>query len=555
MKAQYDYIVVGAGSAGCVIANRLSARADVSVLLLESGPGDESALVKMPRGIGGLLKPGNPRVFAYEAKQSVGGATEQWLKGRTIGGSSSVNGMVYIRGAARDYDAWEAAGCTGWGWDEMLRRFVELEDHELGASAERGSGGPLKVTVPQFGDAMSEALIAGAEELGVSRVADINSEQAVAHGGFGYQPVNIWNGRRFSAADAFLKPVIGRANLSVETGAHVTRILFDGKRAVGVRLRELNGEHDVLAAREVILCAGAIESPRLLQLSGIGPREVLDDAGVQVLVDAPEVGSNLIEHRYMAVQYRSHGPSQNEHLRGIGLLASALKYIFSKKGPLTHGAFEGGGFVKTDPSLAHPDAQIGVWLFSMADAARAGAEAGHVKSPAVDRTPGVAVGGYFTQPRSRGHMRILSSDPDVAPYIDANYFSDEEDVRRSVAMVRWIRQLMQTKVVRPLVVEECVPGAHCQTDAEIRQAILTYGTTGYHVAGTCRMGADARSVVDARLRVRGVTNLRVMDTSVMPTLVSGNTNAPTQAMALRAAALILEDAVQEQELRAVPAPV
>ncbi|CAN5259254.1 GMC family oxidoreductase N-terminal domain-containing protein [soil metagenome] len=550
MQDHFDYIVIGAGSAGCVLANRLSVDPKVSVLLVESGPSDDSLFVRMPRGIGVLLQPGNERLFTYEARQGGNRKTETWVKGRTLGGSSSVNGMVYIRGAPRDFDGWEAEGCTGWGWDEMRRRFIELEDHELGPGPDRGVGGPLKITVPAFGDPMSEALIAGAGELGAPRARDINDRASVDDGGFGYQPVTIHNGSRYSAAKAFIHPIRQRANLTVVSETHALRLLFTGTRATGVRLRGKDGERDVTCGREIVLSAGAIETPKLLQLSGIGPRDLLTSLGIDIVAEAPNVGKNLIEHRYLSIQHRTRAPSQNEKLRGANMFGSLLAYLFTGKGPMTRGAYEGGGFIKTDPALAHPDIQIGVGLFSMAEMGMTldtSSKPSSDKPPKppkmqVDSAPGVSVGGYFTQPKSRGEMRIQSADPDTPPIIDANYFSHPDDRAHSIAMVRWIRRLMQTKAVRPLIVEELVPGPACQTDDEIIEAFLTLGTTAFHVAGTCRMGSDAQSVVDPRLRVRGVSGLRVMDTSVMPTLVSGNTNAATQAMALRAAALILEDA-------------
>ena len=525
----YDYIIVGAGSSGCVLANKLSENPGTRVLVVESGPDDKSALIRMPRGIGRLLNPGNPHVWDYQVSPGGNQPPETWLKGKAIGGSSSVNGMVYMRGAPLDYDGWAAMGCTGWGWDEIGRCFVALEDHELGAAPWRGKGGPLHVTVHPSGNRLCEAVLEGAQELGTARVADVNDVQAVKAGGMGYQPRTTWKNQRFSAASAFLAPARARKNLDVLCDTNVLKVEIENAKVTGVTLREKGQPPRFVAAREVILASGAIQSPKLLQLSGIGPGAVLQQNSIPVIWDSPNVGKNLREHRYLQTVYRVTGSSMNQGFRGAGLFKSVLQYAALKSGPLTHAAHEVGGFVKTDPKLDHCDAQIGVSLYSLAYSE---------KGVGVDPYPGLTILGYFTRPESQGELRITSPDPDAKPYINANHFSAETDRVRAVSLVRWLRALGHTPALKPWIVNEKVPGPAIQSDDEILQNALSLGGTSYHIAGTCSMGADDDSVLDTELRVRGVTGLRVCDTSIMPTLVSGNTNAPAMAVALRAAAFI-----------------
>jgi len=526
----YNYIIVGAGSAGCVLANRLSEDRSISVLLIESGPPDTSPLIAMPRGIGKLLAAGNPHVWDYQVAPRVGLKPELWLKGRVLGGSSSINGMVYVRGAPADYDNWEALGCAGWGWRQMGPLFVALEDHELGAGEWRGAGGPLKITVHPQGNALCEAVLNAAVQVGTPRVADINEANTLGQGGMGYQPVTTYQGKRCSAVRAFLEPAMARPNLQVLTGTDVLRVEFQNRRATALTVKDGSGRRTIPIAGELILAAGAIESPKLLQLSGIGPGAHLQSLGIPVVVDAPSVGANLREHRYLAMQYRVTGGSLNSRFSGLGLLRSMLDYTLRSKGPLTHSAHEVGGFVRTRPELDRPDAQIGLGLYSMSGS---GSEVN------IDSQPGVTIGGYFMRPESQGTIRIQSPDPAIRPYIDANHLCADVDRRSAISLFRWIRNLAAQPALTPWLVCATTPGNEIQSDEQIIDAFLDSGNTAYHVCGTVRMGNDSTAPLDPHLKLRGVDNVRVADTSIMPTITSGNTNAPAMVIGLRAAQLIL----------------
>ena len=534
MKDAYDYIIVGAGSAGCPLAERLSADPAVSVLLVESGPSDKSLFVDMPRGLGVLLNPGSKYIWDYQVQTGGNQPTERWYRGRTLGGSSSVNGMIYMRGAPRDYDGWAAIGCAGWGWSEVAPVFVALEDHDQGPGVERGTGGPQHITTHPKGDPLCQAILDAAQQMGIAQVADVNGPQAVREGGMGYQPSTRWQGKRFSSARAFLDGARKRPNLHIVTETDVLRIEFAGQHASGIRAKDKNGERSIAAAREVIISAGAIQTPLLLQQSGIGPAALLQSLGIPVVVDAPEVGRNLREHRHadLRLQVKSH--SQNRDLGGWRAGLSMLRYLAGRKGPMSHSAHEVGGFAKSDPALDHADLQFGLMSVSASSSGKDG-------DIALDPWPGITFVTYFTRPESQGEVRLTSADPDAAPYINVNHLSAEIDRQRFIGAFRWNRRLAQQAALKGWVVEEPMPSRAIESDEDILANAMSLGGSCFHTAGTARMGNDERAVVDPQLRVRGVTGLRIADTSIMPTLVSGNTNGPAMMVGLRAAEFILAD--------------
>jgi len=528
-----DYIIVGAGSAGCVLAAELSSNPANRVLVIESGPMDRSFLIDMPRGIGKLLAPGNPHVWAYEIDKGGNRGKETWLKGRAIGGSSSINGMVYSRGFAYNYDRWAELGCTGWGWADMLPHFMAHEDHQFGPGPERGVGGPLKVTGHPVAEAdadargLCEAFLAAAEQAGFPRVDDTNSALG---GGVGYQPRNIHGGRRQSAAKVFLHPAMARKNLTVIHSTDVLRIVFEGKRAVGVEIQDGAGKRQIRAERELILSAGAIQSPKLLQLSGVGPAERLRALGIPVVHDQPAIGQNLREHYYLSLRFRVKKGSLNHEFQGGRLVLNLLRYLFTRKGPMANAAQELIGYIKTREGLAHPDCQLGAGLYSLENGP---------KGPVLDAEPGLTVGGYHMHPRSQGELYITSADPAAPPHIVANYLKDPEDQAASIGLVRAIQRVLKQPAIAPWIVAELDGDMPMDSDEQILEAYHAHGGTAYHVSGTCRMGSDPASVVDTQARVRGVDGLRVVDTSIFPELIAGNTNAPAMAAGRHVGKMIL----------------
>ncbi|HEY8067456.1 MAG TPA: choline dehydrogenase [Burkholderiales bacterium] len=523
MGGEYDYIIVGAGSAGCVLANRLSADPAVRVLLLEAGPRDTDPWIHIPLGYGRLFARRDVN-WAYdsEPEPQLNGRRIFSPRGKVLGGSSSINGLVYIRGQPEDFDAWEV---PGWSHVELLPYFKKAQHQSRGASALHGAGGPLAVSDLERHE-LCDAFIASAQTLGIPPNGDFNGEQQE---GTGYYQATMRNGRRSSTAVEYLRPAEGRPNLRVETEALARKILFSDRKAFAVEYTKGEKTLQARASREVLLCGGSFNSPQLLQLSGVGPRALLEEHGIPVVLDAPEVGEGLQDHFYCRTFWRANKPiTLNDDMASLFRQAKiGLDYFLFKRGPLTVSAGHAAAFVRTRPELKRPDAQLYFINFSTA-------KRGGLLHP----WSGFTISVSQLQVESRGSVRIKSADPRAAPAIRYNYLATENDRRVMVEGLKIARRIAHAAPLSGYIVKEEHPGAGVQTDEELLEVLRRSGESVFHPTSTCRMGTDERSVVDSRLRLRGIQGLRVVDASVMPAVVSGNTNAAVIAIAEKAADLI-----------------
>ncbi|MGE0735633.1 MAG: GMC family oxidoreductase [Alphaproteobacteria bacterium] len=525
---KFDFVIVGAGSAGCVLANRLTADPKVRVLLLEAGTKDTYPWIHIPVGYFKTMH--NPKTdwcFKTEPVAGLGGRSIAYPRGKTLGGCSSINGHIYMRGQARDYDGWRQMGNEGWGWDDVLPYFKRSEDQVRGADEFHGAGGPLAVTEQRIRLPVLDLFVAAAEQAGIPRTQDFNRGD---NEGCGYFQVTQKNGFRWSAARAFLNPVKKRPNLTLLTHAHAAKIVFDGRRAAALEFWRDGKLQRADVARELLLTAGAVGSPHLLQASGVGPADILREKGVAVVHDLPGVGENLQDHLQLRLIYKLSGiGTLNERVNSLfGRAMIGAEYVLKRTGPMTMGASQLGCFAKSDPSRDTANVEY------------------HIQPLSTDKLgdplhpfPALTASVCNLRPTSRGQIRLTGADTRAPPSIQPNYLSTEDDRRVAVDSIKLTRRIvLESKAFAPHKPEEFLPGASVASDAEMAEAAGKIGSTIFHPVGTCKMGGDSMAVVDAQLRVHGLAGLRVVDASIMPTITSGNTNAPVYMIAEKAADFI-----------------
>ncbi|MBX9459572.1 MAG: GMC family oxidoreductase N-terminal domain-containing protein [Rhizobium sp.] len=534
LEGDYDYVIVGAGTAGCILANQLSADPSNRVLLLEAGGRDNWIWFHIP--VGYLFAIGNPRadwMFRTEAEPGLNGRSLAYPRGKVIGGSSAINAMIAMRGQAADYDHWRQLGLTGWGWSDVLPLFRRMEDHFLGDSEHHGVGGGWRVEPPRIAWQVLTAVQQAAAEMGIPVSPDFNTGD---NEGSGYFHVNQKTGRRWSSARGFLKPVLSRTNLRLETGVTVERLLFEGRAVTGLRFRQHGATKSIKARREVILCAGSIGSTQILQRSGIGPGEWLAPLGIEMVHEVKGLGRNLQDHLQQRAIYKVSGvKTLNETYHNLikrGMMG--LEYALLRRGPLTMAPSQLGIFTRSDPSQERPNIQFHVQPLSL-----------DKFGEPLHRFPAITVSACNLRPSSRGVIRLRSADLDAPPIIAPNYLSTDDDRQVAADAIRVTRRLMRQAALERFAPQEYLPGPDVgDDDAALAKAAGDIGTTIFHPVGTAKMGlsSDPYAVVDARLRVHGLCGLRVVDASVMPTITSGNTNTPTSMIAMNGASMIIEDA-------------
>ncbi len=530
----YDFIVTGAGSAGCVLAARLSESGRYRVLLLEAGGKDSSPWIHIPMGYAKTFV--DPKVnwmFESEPEKELNGRTMYQPRGKVLGGTSSINGMIYMRGTSADYDQWRQMGNEGWGYDDVLPYFRKAEDNERGANEFHGTGGPLRVSNQPYKWEIAEALIEACKQAGIPYNEDFNG---ATQEGCGYYQTTTKDKRRWSTAAAYLKPARKRPNLVVKTHAHATKILVEGGKAVGVEFETRGRRETARAGREVIVSGGAYGSPQLLLLSGIGPAEHLRDMGVDVVKDMPGVGSNLQDHFNTFCTYKI---SRNLSLNALQYslphrLVAGARYVFFRSGPMSGNGLYVGALVRTDKRLERPDMQLNISAWSTIERRRDGI----ISHP----FPGISISPVHLRPDGRGTVRLKTNDPLAPPAIHFNFLRSDYDMQAMLAGMRIARSIVRQHAMQKLIVEETAPGIHIRTDEEMMADVRERGVSNLHPVGSCGMGHGPQAVVDPRLRVHGIPGLRVVDASVMPSIIAGNTNAPTIMIAEKASDMILEDA-------------